>query len=438
MSEYELGLTVLITTHYIEEAKQANQVAFIYRGLCLEQNTPFKLLDKYDCCTLEEVSYLACRNFDKLTPVITEPEVKNKSFLRKRINLSVRGNHMKALLWKMICQFRGNFTMIVIFLLLPVLTLTLPILAFGSPKHIRVGVLDADQTNLTRSFINSLDKQVMTVGMYDQLSTGINKVERGKNMMFAEIPEGFTERMQELSRGEMDDDLEDENNTLISTSTAVSSDEMSVFLNKNSRNDSIKLYVDMTNVVPAYYTVAYTLRAFMKALRNNPDLFGGSTRNTGNMFAMKFEEPVYGSFDTEYKDNMTCGDMVVLVVNASIFLTAFALNNERLTGVKYRDRVTGITKLESVISVFIFSMLVNLVGIAAQAITIYYFLESLANGSLFQACLLLFLVGAVGSLIGILLALALRDNIMIAVTIKLTVIVIQFNLLSTISTNKQS
>ena len=54
----------MITTHYIEEAKQAHQVAFIHDGICLEQGAPQILLDKYQCCTLEEVSYQACLNYD--------------------------------------------------------------------------------------------------------------------------------------------------------------------------------------------------------------------------------------------------------------------------------------------------------------------------------------------------------------------------------------
>ncbi|CAG2175208.1 unnamed protein product, partial [Oppiella nova] len=48
-------LTVMITTHYIEEANSANSVAFVYRGKCLKQSSPQQLITDYQCHKLEEV-----------------------------------------------------------------------------------------------------------------------------------------------------------------------------------------------------------------------------------------------------------------------------------------------------------------------------------------------------------------------------------------------
>lgn len=46
--------TVLITTHYIEEAKQSTHVGLMRKGLLVAEDTPFNLLTKFDTDSLEE------------------------------------------------------------------------------------------------------------------------------------------------------------------------------------------------------------------------------------------------------------------------------------------------------------------------------------------------------------------------------------------------
>ncbi|XP_054158297.1 ABC transporter G family member 20-like [Oppia nitens] len=52
--------TVIITTHYTEEARRADSVAFIYNGNCLANQSPNKLIDTYRCSTLDDVYYKLC------------------------------------------------------------------------------------------------------------------------------------------------------------------------------------------------------------------------------------------------------------------------------------------------------------------------------------------------------------------------------------------
>ncbi|CAG2112871.1 unnamed protein product, partial [Medioppia subpectinata] len=49
------GQTVIITTHYIEEARSAHNVAFMRSGAVLRQSNPQQLMDEYECPTLEDV-----------------------------------------------------------------------------------------------------------------------------------------------------------------------------------------------------------------------------------------------------------------------------------------------------------------------------------------------------------------------------------------------
>ena len=186
---FTTGLTVLITTHYIEEAKEANQVAFIYRGLCLEQNSPQNLLKKYNCSTLEEVSYRAV--FGRRQSVMSK-EPSNKPFLDFDINnLKMSKTHLKALFWKLATQMKTNLLIIALVVIISVSTITLPSIAFGPPKNIPIAVIDADTTNLSRSFVDTLDPDIFRVNFSERVDTGIESVVKAKNKMFAEIPERF-------------------------------------------------------------------------------------------------------------------------------------------------------------------------------------------------------------------------------------------------------
>ena len=56
------GITVIITTHYIEEARSANIVAFMRQGMLLEEGNPEVLIKQQNLQNLEEVFLKLCNN----------------------------------------------------------------------------------------------------------------------------------------------------------------------------------------------------------------------------------------------------------------------------------------------------------------------------------------------------------------------------------------
>ena len=59
-------ITVIITTHYIEEARQANVVGLMRRGRLLAENSPEELLVQHNLETLEEVFLKLCMSDSSL------------------------------------------------------------------------------------------------------------------------------------------------------------------------------------------------------------------------------------------------------------------------------------------------------------------------------------------------------------------------------------
>ncbi|CAG2104442.1 unnamed protein product, partial [Medioppia subpectinata] len=73
------GLTVILTTHYIEEARSASNVGFMRSGRILAEDSPLQLLRRHQLMTLEEV-------FLKLSQLEDDMKVNNKlTFNRKSI-----------------------------------------------------------------------------------------------------------------------------------------------------------------------------------------------------------------------------------------------------------------------------------------------------------------------------------------------------------------
>ena len=54
--------TILITTHYIEEARQASVVGLMRNGALLAEENPSKLMESYNLPTLEDVFLKLCMN----------------------------------------------------------------------------------------------------------------------------------------------------------------------------------------------------------------------------------------------------------------------------------------------------------------------------------------------------------------------------------------
>jgi ABC-type multidrug transport system ATPase subunit len=55
-------MTIIITTHYIEEARRSHLVGFMKKGFLMAENTPEALYEAYETRTLERIFYLLCRN----------------------------------------------------------------------------------------------------------------------------------------------------------------------------------------------------------------------------------------------------------------------------------------------------------------------------------------------------------------------------------------
>jgi len=55
------GTTVILTTHYIDEAGKADRVGLMRNGRLLAEKSPIELMDEYDTNSLEDVFLTLCK-----------------------------------------------------------------------------------------------------------------------------------------------------------------------------------------------------------------------------------------------------------------------------------------------------------------------------------------------------------------------------------------
>ena len=91
------GITVIITTHYIEEARSANIVAFMRQGRLLEEGNPEALIRRERLQNLEEVFLKLCNNKESDLNIYDKTNNSCETVSRKNSNGETVLNEVKVI-----------------------------------------------------------------------------------------------------------------------------------------------------------------------------------------------------------------------------------------------------------------------------------------------------------------------------------------------------
>ncbi|XP_026680350.1 ABC transporter G family member 23-like [Diaphorina citri] len=146
------GRTVIMTTQYIEEANDASEVAFLYKGRIIAQDSPDGFKSKYSMPKLSDVFYKITNDDGTSsgppaeTSKAEEPEVKleyiHTPFIRK-IFPDMGTNKMQAMLFKNRIRYTRNWKLILFLLVLPIFQVAIFNATMGSPPAgLKMGVVN--------------------------------------------------------------------------------------------------------------------------------------------------------------------------------------------------------------------------------------------------------------------------------------------------------
>ncbi|KAH6922204.1 hypothetical protein HPB50_010867 [Hyalomma asiaticum] len=200
------NMTVMITTHYIDEARLAGTVAFLREGTILAEESPEKLMEQHNTRNLEEIFLrLAKQDKSSLPPAPMEVAIQESrterpptqlSFMssalehRPLLNKKDFGRSMKrvgAMFSKNVIKFRRSFGLLVYSMLLPAIEVSMFCAVLGKvPNGLRIAVVNEEATSpaataplLSTAFFDAMDSTILPQINYDSLSSGIESVKSG-------------------------------------------------------------------------------------------------------------------------------------------------------------------------------------------------------------------------------------------------------------------
>jgi len=407
--------TIIITTHYIEEARQANRVGFMRAGRLLAEERPSALLTKYSVDTLESVFLRLCMtdsNQDKdnwqintskpfYEPVL-DPHILQHSKQQQQQHTWGGDTswgpsliNLWALLIKNILKLKRNLPMLLFIFLLPAVQVVFFCVAIGQePTGLRLGLvnqelqgdgLDQCPVVLGDCNYNSLGCRVFgdgddTVELVEYKSEGeaLAAVEAGKLWGMIVIQANFSRLFTE---------------NLLSPAHGTE---------KNASAGLVRVRLDMSN-----QQVGITLHQWVLTAMNNftTSLLDGCGHQSGATTGqIDFQDPVYGEKDPSFTEFMAPGIIILIIYFLAVALTGEAFIIERASGLLDRSWIAGVRPSEILASHILVQFCVMLVQTAVTLATILLVFSIPCRGPLEWLAILTMLQGLAGMSFGFLIS----------------------------------
>ncbi|XP_032783716.2 ABC transporter G family member 20 [Daphnia magna] len=432
----EHGRTVIVTTHYIEEARQAHTIGMMRSGRLLVEDSPENLLINFNCPTLEKVFFQLCIKDDGKNPldggtatnandsnpvaaptihsgkpkstlehgiyeinsVVTEHPSSGKSPCFKIPQLSA--HRIGALIRKnYVLSFR-NIGLLLFTYFLPALQAFLSNVTLGhEPTGLRMAIvndeLDVNQgrvcnytmdcvySMLSCRYLRHLKDNIIQVE-YKNVSDALEAGRKGQVWGVVHFGWNFSKEFEMRDSG--GDALQ---------LTNISGSQIGI--NMDSSNQQIGVFIEK-----------WLLKAFedfVKDFRGNC----GDVPEAG-LLPITFLDPIYGQKSTSFTEFMAPGLIISIVYNMAVALTAGAYIAERKQGLLDRSMVAGVKMPEIMLS-YVINHFTVMVGRTALVYVVMLLVFKIpCRGNVAVAILITLLQGLVGISFGLLISTGCDDE----------------------------
>ncbi|XP_052133158.1 ABC transporter G family member 20-like, partial [Frankliniella occidentalis] len=406
--------TVIITTHYIEEARSAHAIGLMRNGVLLAQASPEDLLTRFHCDNLEDVLLLLSRQQEELgaieghedesTSFVPAAPVENENLYHvtpsEGTSLS-QGSTMwsrfYALVWRNITWLRRSKWVIGMLVILSVVQSCTFCWSIGrDPKDLPMTIVNEESnctepgdilwhgrcgntTQISCIYIEMVSNKDVDFDWYTDYDEALQQVKDGKSWGVLYFRHNFTKSLYErIENGRQTSDADVEASTVDITMDMT--DAMISQLLKKKLQDLMQVFIK--------------------------DMFSdcGYPRMAGAL-PVEFEEPIYGESDPEFinfaSPGMICSLVFMLAGNSAMC----ALLPEKRNSILERQLVTGVKLMEVLYAHYV----VQLLLMALQTVIIFTMMFGVfqldIEGSFMLSFTLMFVLGLSGMWFGFLVAL---------------------------------
>ncbi|XP_061647141.1 ABC transporter G family member 23 isoform X4 [Phyllopteryx taeniolatus] len=408
-------VSVIITTHYIEEARQANVVGLMRNGCLLAEGTPEALMKMHGSSTLEHAFLRLCetsdqtgvkrgagsrddasgnsRSFesgrDQSRHVLLDVPKAAAEVVSHTVDWKVRVQHVipkwrniAALTIKTLLRMKRMPGSLCFQFLLPVIQMSLICLCVGGdPKGIRVAVVNNETSAIafSPSLLSFLDNSSV-----EQVSLSHAEAFRGigDGKYWAVI--GFSKNFSACLVNRMFQKN-------VSRET-INGGSVHVWLDQTNRQIALMLQQKLYEAFQAFVENKLGVMAYMYAL------------------PIKFEEAIYGSQNTDFTTFVMPGAVLSIAFYLALGLTALSFVLERKEGLLDRCWVAGVSSLETMLAHLFSQLLVIGVQIVLMLLFVLLVFKMPNEGSLVLIVLLIVLQGITGISCGLVISAAIDDE----------------------------
>lgn len=434
------SISVIITTHYIEEARLANLVGLMRQGRILAQAVPEDLMQQHGMLTLEEVflklcmadnnnqqhhnggalqphqaengdvvpappsveaangkalasiaasketlaansmTHLVQRNSMEQLPAITAQELGEKHSVRKREPIWDALHRTWALVIKSLTRLHRNLPVLLFTFLVPSIQVVLFCLCIGSdPFELQVAVVNQEaHPLLSVAFLQRIDNTTLSQIPYSDLDSALNAVRAGSAWGAIAIGANFSAALH------------------YRFFLGVNAD------NRTIEDSSINVYLDMTNQQIGYTLQKTIFEAFssfsadiLKRMNKNPALA---------QLPVVIKPPIYGVDKPSFTEFMAPGIIISITYIMAVGLTAISIVSEQKEGLLERSWVAGVRPFEVILSHVLCQFLVMFVQVTGLLVFTFIVFEIPSRGPFAWVILLTLLQGCCGMVYGLVIS----------------------------------
>uniref|UniRef100_A0A146LDF7 ABC transporter G family member 20 n=3 Tax=Lygus hesperus TaxID=30085 RepID=A0A146LDF7_LYGHE len=438
--------TIIITTHYIDETKQATTIGLMRGGKMLAEESPDELLQRYNSDSLEDaflkLSILQNRGKRRRSSITSNiiaanaaaiPELQDVQDFETQSEISgefgdnmslanksaiqdtgtvvdpvppedeveitwkdhlkiITPHHMKALIWKNLLWMSRNFGVMMFTVAMPILQTTFFCLSIGhDPIGLKLAVVNNELPgvvscpygyNTSDCYMNDLSCRYL-----DHLAARKHHLVSYENYDEAwyAVKKGWAWGVVDIPSNFSD--------------FLIQRIEDGRFADDIALNGSdIDIQLDMSNQQIA----AMLSRDFYLALEDFSTEMAESCNVSAKLLSLpvKFQDPIFGPRVPNFTNFAAPGVMLTIVFFLSVALTSGTMLVERNEGILERCLVSGITAFE-VLSSHVITQFVVMVGQSLMVICFSVYVYDVAvAGNIFTALVLIILSGTCGMTFG--------------------------------------
>ncbi|KAG9510520.1 ABC transporter G family member 23, partial [Fragariocoptes setiger] len=308
-------------------------------------------------------------------------------YARKKVTLGAWSKSLMAVTWKNYIRLKRNPPVLIFEFLLPAVQVVLFCLCIGGdPFDVPLAVVN-DETipQLSRLFLDSIDKSTIRQVPYPNLPDAIESVRRGDSWGAIHIPDKYTQNLQERLLHPAD------------------------MTNETLANGTITIYPDLTNLHLALAMENTFREAFTSFAKNSLHTLGYDPSLAE--LPVKVEKPVYGTMERNgYLEFMAPGVVISITYVMATGLTALAFILEKRDGLLERSLVSGVTTSQILLAHAAIQVFVMIIQISLVLAFVFFVFEIPSKGPFIWVILLILLQGCTGMAFGLLVSAVCQEE----------------------------